>query len=98
MGGGVGAKIDLFFSRRGGEGSDPKVAKTGFGIYCPRLRVWWTSTDDKEEKTDMNVITGGGSFRFPLKEKLKILGCVMNRQSKTLDAIEERMQSANKAS
>ena len=45
----------------------------------------------------MNVITKGGLCRFPLEETFKILGCVMNTQGKTLDAIEERMQSANKA-
>ena len=31
------------------------------------------------------------------KQKFKILGCAMNKQRKTLDAIEERLQSANKA-
>ena len=32
---------------------------------------------------------------LPFEDKFKILGCVMNRQGKTLDASEERMQSAN---
>ena len=36
-------------------------------------------------------------YKFPCEEKIEILGCGMNRQGKTLDAIEERMQSANKA-
>ena len=45
----------------------------------------------------MNVITKGRLYRFPCEENFQILGCVMNRQRKTLYAIEERMQSANKA-
>ena len=32
-----------------------------------------------------------------LRISFKILGCAMNRQGKTYDAVEERMQSANKA-
>ena len=39
----------------------------------------------------------GREHKFPFEENSKILGCMMNRQGKTLDAIEERMQSANKA-
>ena len=38
-----------------------------------------------------------GCYQFSFEEKIKILGCAMNRQGKTNDAIEERMQSANKA-
>ena len=45
----------------------------------------------------MNVITKSGLYKFTREENFKILGSVMNRQGKTLDAIEERMQSANKA-
>ena len=36
-------------------------------------------------------------YKFPFEDKFKILGCAMNRQEKSLDAIEDRMQSANKA-
>ena len=36
-------------------------------------------------------------YKFNFEDKFKILGCAMNRQGKTLDAIEERMQSDNKA-
>ena len=59
--------------------------------------LWWTSTYEGEEKTDMNVTTNGGVFKFPFEENFKILGCVMNRRGTTLDANEERMQSVNKA-
>ena len=37
-------------------------------------------------KKGMNVITKGGLDRFSLEEHFKILGCVMKRQGKTLDA------------
>ena len=33
---------------------------------------------------------------FLFEEKFKILGCTMNRQGKTHECLEERMQSANK--
>ena len=36
-------------------------------------------------------------YKFTFEDKFKILRCAMNRQVKTLDAIEERMQSASKA-
>ena len=59
--------------------------------------LWWTRTYDGEEKTDMNVTTNKGVFKFPFEENFKVLGCVLNRRSTTLDANEERMQSVNKA-
>ena len=36
-------------------------------------------------------------FTFPFENEFRILGCVMTRQGKTCDAVEERMQTANKA-
>ena len=36
-------------------------------------------------------------YKFFFEERFKILGCAMNRQGKTLDAVEERMPSANKS-
>ena len=36
-------------------------------------------------------------LQIPCEDKFKILGCAMNRQGKTFDAVEERMQSADKA-
>ena len=59
--------------------------------------LWWTSTYDSEEKSDMNLGTTSGCCKFPFEDKFKILGCAMNRDGKTYDAVEERMQSANKA-
>ena len=59
--------------------------------------LWWTSTYDSEEKSDINLGTSSGCYTFPFEDKFKKSGCAMNRQGKTHDAIEERMQSANKA-
>ena len=38
-----------------------------------------------------------GCYKFPFEEEFKILGCMMNRQGKTCDAVEEIMPEANKA-
>ena len=59
--------------------------------------LWWTSTYDAEEKVDMILGTTAGCHKFPLRRKFKILGCAVNWQGKSQEAIEERMQSANKA-
>ena len=59
--------------------------------------LWWTSTYEEEERSEVLVATTGLMYKFPYEEKIEILGCAMNRQGTTLDAIEERMQSANKA-
>ena len=56
-----------------------------------------TSTCEEEVRSEMIVATSGLTYKFPSEEKFKILGCATNRQGKSLDAIEERMQSANKA-
>ena len=45
----------------------------------------------------MMLGTSKGCYKFLFEEEFKILGCMMNRQGKTCDAVEERMQSANKA-
>ena len=59
--------------------------------------LWWTSTYASEEKEDMILGTSEGCYIFPFEDEFRILGCVMNRQGKSHDAIEETMQSANKA-
>ena len=41
--------------------------------------------------------TSEGCYKLTFEDEFKILGCVMNRQGKTCEAVEERMQSANKA-
>ena len=56
--------------------------------------LWWTSTYDPEEEEDMNLGTSSGCYKFP---KFKILECALNRQGKSHDAIEEKMQTAKKA-
>ena len=59
--------------------------------------LWWTSTYASEEEEDTILSTLKGCYTFPFEDKFKILGCAMNRQGKTCDAVEERMQSASKA-
>ena len=59
--------------------------------------LWWTSTYASEEKEEMILGTSTGCYKFPFEDEFRILGCVMNRQGKTCDAVEERMQSANNA-
>ena len=56
----------------------------------------WTSTHEEEERSEVLIATNRLMYRVPLYETLKILGCAMNRQGRSLDAIEERLQSANK--
>ena len=60
--------------------------------------LWWASTHEEEERSEVLVATNGLVHKFPFEKNFKILGCAMNRQGKPLvDVIEERMQSANKA-
>ena len=60
------------------------IAEANRWDLVPKLAsLWWTSTS--------------GCYTFPFEDTFKILGCAMNRQGKTHDAIEERMQWANKA-
>ena len=59
--------------------------------------LWWTSTYASEEKEDMTLDTSKGCYKFHFEDEFRILGCVRNRQGRTCDAVEERMQSANKA-
>ena len=55
------------------------------------------SSDGAEEKIEMLLITAVGCHKFPFAEKYEILAYAMNRQLESHDAIEERVQSANKA-
>ena len=65
---------------------------------APKLAsLWWTSTYEAEERSEVLVATDGMMYTFPFEEKFKILGCAMNSEGKSLDAINERMQSVNKA-
>ena len=60
--------------------------------------LWWTSTYASEEKSDMILGTIKKNYnKFLFEDEFRILGCAMNRQGKTCNAVEERMQSANKA-
>ena len=59
--------------------------------------LWRISTHDGEEKVDMIMGTTVGCHKFLFEEKFKILSCAVNRQGKTIEAIEERLQSATKA-
>ena len=58
--------------------------------------LWWTRTNDSEEKSDMNLGTTSGFHTFSFEDTFKMLSCALCRQGKTNDAVEERMQSANK--
>ena len=57
----------------------------------------WTSTYDPEERWDISMYTTTVYHKFPFEERFRILGFAMDRQGQSHDAIEERMQSANKA-
>ena len=63
----------------------------------PKTASLWTSTYASEERKDMILGTSKGCHKFSFEDESRILGCVMNRQGKTCDAVEERMQSADKA-
>ena len=54
--------------------------------------LWWTSTyaDEKMERT--------GLHKLPFEKKFKILGYTFNQVGRMQDSLDERMQSANKAS
>ena len=58
--------------------------------------LWW-SIYASEEKEDVILGTSKCCFKFPCEDEFKILGCMKNRQGKTCGAVEERMQSANRA-
>ena len=45
----------------------------------------------------MTLVTSTGCYQFPFEDTFKILGCALLPEGKTHDAMEERMQSANKA-
>ena len=64
----------------------------------PKLAsLWWKSNNASEEKEHMILGTSKGCYKFSFEDEFKILGCVLNRPGKTCNAVEERMQSANKA-
>ena len=56
--------------------------------------LWWSNTYASGEKEDMILGTSKGCYKFPFEHEFRIL---VNRQGKTCGAVEERMQSANKA-
>ena len=51
--------------------------------------LWWTSTYELEERSDLSIDTTSGCHRFPSEDKFRILGYAKNRPGKTHDAIEE---------
>ena len=62
----------------------------------PKLvSLWWTSTYASEEEDEMILGTSKSCCKFSFNDQFRTVGCVMNRQGKTCDAVEERMQSAN---
>ena len=75
---------------------DPFEEASRWDLEPKPASLWWTSTYASEEKIDMILGTSTGCCKFPFEDEFKILGCALNRQGKTCDAVEERMQSANK--
>ena len=74
------------------------MEKAGMWDMVPeRASLWWTSTCEPEQRSELSNDTKSGRHQFVFEEKFKISGCAMNRQEKTHDAIEVRRQSANKA-
>ena len=73
------------------------IEEAGRWDLVPKPTSLWTGTYDPEERIDVSIHTTTGCHKFPFEEKFRILGYAMIRQGKSDDAIEERMQSANKA-
>ena len=48
----------------------------------------WTSTCEEEERFEVLIVSNGLMYNFTCVEKFKIVGCAMNREGKTLDAID----------
>ena len=59
--------------------------------------LWWTSTYDSEEKMDLSIDTKTRRHRKPFEDNFKVLGFTLNRQGKTQDSLEERIENANEA-
>ena len=59
--------------------------------------LWWTNTYASEEKEYMILGTPKGCYKIPFEGEFRLLGCMMNRQGKICEAVEDRMQTANKA-
>ena len=54
--------------------------------------LWWTSSFSSEKKMDLTIGAKTGHYRIPFEEFFKIRGFSLNRQGKTQDCLEERMQ------
>ena len=76
---------------------DPIEEANRWDLKPKPASLWWTSTYDSDEQSDMKSGTTSGCCTFSFEDTFKILGWAMNRQGKTYDAGEERMQSANMA-
>ena len=40
--------------------------------------LWWTSTYEEEERSEVLIAANGMRYKLPSEEKFKILGCAMN--------------------
>ena len=49
--------------------------------------------DHIEEANKRRYLGTTGCDKFPLEDTFKMLGCAVNRQGETCDAVEERMQT-----
>ena len=74
------------------------IKKRKWDLVPEPASLWWTSTYEEEERSEVGTYCHPWTDvqNSPLRRNSS-LGCAMNRQGKTLDAIEERMQSANKS-
>ena len=69
------------------------IEEAGKVVQEPKpASLWWTNIYASEGNEDMILGTSKGCYKFAFEDEFRILGCVMNRQGKTCDAVEERMQ------
>ena len=71
--------------------------KKGYWAECESWSSYFFCLYASEEKEDMILGTSKGCYKFPFEDEFGVLGCALNRQGKTCEAEEERMQSANKS-
>ena len=57
------------------------------GLGPQLVSLWWTSTDELEEESDFSTDTKSGRHRILLEEKIKIPGCIVNRQGKAHECV-----------
>ena len=65
--------------------------------FCVVWLVFKDLIEEAGKKDDMMLGTSKGCNKhFFSEDEFRMLGCMMNRQGKTFDAVEDQMQSAHK--